>query len=91
MAVDQTSAIVRAVEVTYGSVHDCRAFDTLVPETDQTKAVYADKAYDDTERRKELRSRGVFARILHKAVTQQGTHRPAAPREPAPVQAARRC
>lgn len=68
VAVDQTSAIVRAVEVTCGLVHDSRAFDTLVPETHQTKAVYADKAYDDTQRRKELRSRGVFARILHKAV-----------------------
>lgn len=65
IATDQDSELIRAVTVTTGSRHDSTQIDRIV--SDDTRAVYADKAYDDTERRAALRGKGIRPRILHKA------------------------
>lgn len=62
IAVDDDSAIVRAVETTSGSVHDSVPADRLIDRA-QSAAVYADAAYCDTGRRKRLRQAGMQPRI----------------------------
>jgi IS5 family transposase len=69
-AVDKGSHLIREVKVTDASVHDSQVFEELCAE--ETRAVYADKAYDSKARRRTLRARGVAARILFKA----GRNRP---------------
>jgi len=64
-AVDEDSHLIREVKVTDASVHDSQAFDDVCPE--ETKRVYADKAYDSRERRRALKARGMAARILFSA------------------------
>jgi IS5 family transposase len=65
IAVDQGSELVRAVIVTSARPHDSTQIDALL--TPDTQAVYADKAYDDTQRRERLRQQGIRPRILHVA------------------------
>lgn len=62
IAVDDGSEIVRAIVTTSGSVHDSVPMDRLI-DFAPAKAVYADAAYCDTERRARLRGLGIFARI----------------------------
>jgi IS5 family transposase len=62
IAVDDGSEIVRAIATTTGATHDSTPADKLINRA-PAKAVYADAAYCDTERRKALRDRGVFPRI----------------------------
>jgi len=62
VGVDDGSGIIRKGEMTPASVHDSRVFDPLL--SGDERAVYADKAYDDTARRKELKRRGVLDGIL---------------------------
>lgn len=65
VAVDQGSELVRAVIVTSGRPHDSTQIDALL--SDDTHAVYADKAYDDAQRRLRLKQKGIRPRILHVA------------------------
>lgn len=62
IAVDEDSEIVRAIATTTGSTHDSTPADRLIDQA-LARAVYADAAYCDTERRKALRSRDIFPRI----------------------------
>jgi len=62
IAVDDGSAIVRAIETTPGSVHDSVPADRLIDRS-HASAVYADAAYCDAERRKRLREAGMLPRI----------------------------
>jgi transposase, IS5 family len=65
LAVDHESELVRAAQVTPGQVHDSRVAEQLIQYDEQ--AVYADKAYDDAERRLLLKQAGIEDGILHKA------------------------
>ncbi len=62
IAVDEGSEIVRAIATTTGSTHDSTPADRLIDQA-PAKAVYADAAYCDGERRKRLRLKGIFPRI----------------------------
>jgi IS5 family transposase len=62
VAVDEGSEIVRAIKTTTGATHDAVPADRLIEQA-PAKAVYADAAYCDKERRKKLRGQGIFARI----------------------------
>lgn len=62
--VDKGSGLVRRVVVTPANVNDTVVADELV--MGDEAAVYADKAYDKRERRKELTGRGVLAGIMHR-------------------------
>ena len=63
------SGIVTGVAVSSASDHDSRHIDELIG--NETLAVYADSAYSDAERRKELEDRGVLPAISHKRVKGQ--------------------
>lgn len=65
VAVDHQSELVRAAIVTPGQVHDSQVAEHLIQFDEQ--AVYADKAYDDAERRLLLKHAGIEDGILHKA------------------------
>lgn len=65
LAVDDGSAIVRAIETTRGSVHDSVPSDRLIDRS-PAQAVYADAAYCDADRRKRLRQAGMRPRIRFK-------------------------
>ena len=59
-----TSGIITGVVVSTASHHDSRHIDELVE--DETRAVFADSAYSDTERRERLEKRGVLPAIIYK-------------------------
>jgi transposase, IS5 family len=65
VAVDQNSELIRAAQVTPGQVHDSQVAERLIQFDEQ--AVYADKAYDDAQRRLLLKHAGIVDGILHKA------------------------
>jgi IS5 family transposase len=65
LALDQDSELVRTVRVTPGQVHDSRVAEQLI-QFDEA-AVYADKAYDEAERRLLLKHAGIEDGILRKA------------------------
>lgn len=64
IGVDEISGLIRKAEMTPASVHDSRVFDPLL--SGDERAVYADKAYDDTARRERLKVRDVMPGILKK-------------------------
>lgn len=64
VGVDQDSELIRATHVTAGQVHDSRVAEQLIQFDEQ--AVYADKAYDDAQRRLLLKHAGIADGILHK-------------------------
>jgi IS5 family transposase len=64
-AVDEGSGLFRRLLTTSAQIHDSQACDALI--MGDEAAVYADKAYDDTARRKRLVGQGIAARILYKA------------------------
>lgn len=64
IGVDQGSGLVRKVGLTGACVHDSHVFDELL--SGDEAAVFADKAYDDRERRQKLQAKGVYPGILEK-------------------------
>ena len=64
VGVDDGSGIIRKAEMTPASTHDSRVFEELL--SGDERAVYADKAYDDTARRQKLKRRGVLDGLLKK-------------------------
>ena len=64
VGVDDGSGIIRKAEMTPASTHDSRVFEELL--SGDERAVYADKAYDDTARRERLQKRGINDGILKK-------------------------
>lgn len=64
ICVDQGSGLIRKSLMTAASTHDSAPADQLI--MGDEAAVYADKAYDKKERRRQLRARGVKDRIMHK-------------------------
>jgi IS5 family transposase len=69
IGMDQGSELIRAAYVTPGQVHDSRLAERLIQFDEQ--AIYADKAYDDAERRLLLKHAGIADGILHKAYRNQ--------------------
>ncbi len=63
-AVDQFSGLVRKVIVTAANINDATPADELI--LGDESAVYADKAYDKKQRRRDLQRRGVFAGLMHR-------------------------
>jgi IS5 family transposase len=63
--VDEGSGLIRRAIMTTASFHDSQAGDALIRGDED--AVYADKAYDDDERRARLKAAGIKARSLYKA------------------------
>lgn len=63
--VDEGSGLIRQAIMTTASFHDSLAGDALVQGDED--AVYADKAYDDDQRRARLKAAGIKANILYKA------------------------
>lgn len=61
---DQDSGLVRKLELTTASVHDSQVFEPLL--SGDEAAVYADKAYDDRQRRCGLKAKGIFDGIMDK-------------------------
>ena len=63
--VDEGSGLIRQALMTTASCHDSLAADALIQGDEG--AVYADKAYDDDQRRARLKAAGIKANILDKA------------------------
>lgn len=66
-----TSGIITAVVVSTASHHDSRHIDELVEAVGEQRAVFADSAYSDAQRRDELEQRGVLPAIIYKRVKGQ--------------------
>jgi len=62
---DTKGQFIENVIVTSAATHDNEAFDDLVK--DETKSVFADKAYIDREKKRAFRKRGVFWGVLDRA------------------------
>ena len=65
IASDTKGHFIENVIVTSATTHDNEAFDDLTK--DETKAVFADKAYIDKEKKQAFRRRGVFWGVLDRA------------------------
>ena len=65
------SGIVTGVVVSTASHHDSRHIDELIEATGEKRAVFADSAYSDAQRREELERRGVLPAIIYKRVKGQ--------------------
>ena len=63
-AMDQQSRIIRRLAVTPANINESQAADQLI--CGDEKMVYADKAYDSKERRKELTLRGIANGIMRR-------------------------
>lgn len=61
---DETSGLVRTLAVTPANINDGEAADRLI--SGDEGAVYADKAYEQKERRRRLRALGIKDRIMHR-------------------------
>lgn len=64
-----TSGLITGVAVSTASHHDSRHIDELIE--DEKRAVFADSAYSDAQRRAELQKRGVLPAIIYKRVRGQ--------------------
>lgn len=62
---DTKGHFIESVIVTSATTHDNEAFDDLVK--DETRAVFADKAYVDMEKKRDFRKRGIFWGVLDRA------------------------
>jgi len=69
IGVDESSGIIRKGSFTAASVHDSQEFDKLL--CGDEAAVFADKAYADSSKKRALRSKGVYCGILDKAYRNQ--------------------
>ena len=65
-ATDAGSGLITAVVTSTASHHDSRYIDALVEAVGEERAVFADSAYSDAERRQRLEKRGVLPAIIHK-------------------------
>ncbi len=65
IGVDQDSGIIRKIEITQARVSDHEVFDELL--SGDEEAVYADKAYYDKQRAKELEAKGIKNGLMKKA------------------------
>lgn len=64
IAADQGSNIIRRKRFTTASVHDSREFDNLICGDEQS--VFADKAYADDNRKRNMRKKGIYCGIMDK-------------------------
>lgn len=64
IGMDEETDVIHTVEFTTANVHDSDKFDDLLLGTE--KRVLADKGYANKERRRQLRSRGILPKIMHK-------------------------
>jgi len=64
IAIDSETKVIKKVEFTSASIHDSNMFDNLVDQTEQV--VLADKGYANQQRKRNLRSKGIFCGILDK-------------------------
>lgn len=64
IGIDTHSKIIKSVEFTSANVHDSNVFDSLVDQTEQ--AVLGDKGYANKQRKRDLRSKGIFYGIMDK-------------------------
>ena len=65
-ATDAGSGIITGVVTSTASHHDSRHIDELVEAAGEGRAVFADSAYSDTERRERLQKHGVLPAIIYK-------------------------
>ena len=70
-ATDAGSGIITAVVTSTASHHDSRYIDELVEAAGEKRAVFADSAYSDADRREALEKRGVLPAIIYKRVKGQ--------------------
>ncbi len=73
IGVDEGSGLIRRAELTSAKVYESQAADALV--CGDERAVYADKAYEQRDRRRRLKAAGVKDRIMHRS----HKHQPALP------------
>lgn len=64
-----TSGVIKEIRTTTAKVHDSQMIDELIE--NETKAVFADSGYMSKERKRSLRSKGVFAGIIERRVRGQ--------------------
>lgn len=64
-----TAGVIKDIRTTTAKVHDSQIIDELVQ--DETKAVFADSGYMSKERKRTLRSKGVFNGIVERRVRGQ--------------------
>jgi IS5 family transposase len=64
IAIDEDSEVIKAAEFTKASLHDSKAFNQLIDNTEE--AVFADKGYANEFRRKKLQRKNIFDGILSK-------------------------
>lgn len=62
---DMNSGLIRKVRFTPASVHDSQEFDNVL--TGDERAVYADKAYANNEKKRAFRKKGIYWGVLDKA------------------------
>lgn len=65
LGVDQESGLIRRAELTPAKVYESEVADRLI--CGDERAVYADRAYEQKERRMRLKSQGIKDRILHRS------------------------
>lgn len=64
IAIDSETEVIKKVEFSSASIHDSNMFNSLVDQTEQ--AILADKGYANQQRKRNLRSKGIFCGILDK-------------------------
>jgi len=64
IAIDSETEVIKKVEFSSASIHDSNMFNSLIDETEQV--VLADKGYANQQRKRNLRSKGIFCGILDK-------------------------
>jgi IS5 family transposase len=68
-----TAGVIKAIRTTTAKVHDSQIIDELIH--DEKKAVFADSGYMSQERKRTLRSKGIFNGIIERRVRGQSTLR----------------
>lgn len=64
IAIDTETEVIKKVEFSSANIHDSTMFDSLVDQTEQV--ILADKGYANQQRKRNLRSQGIFCGILDK-------------------------
>jgi len=64
IGIDEGSHIIRKARFTAANRHDSQEFDQLI--SGDEKSVFADKAYDNQERKRQFRNQGIFYGIIDK-------------------------
>lgn len=68
-----TTEVIKAIRTTTAKVHDSQIIDELIH--DERKAVFADSSYMLQERKRTLRSKGIFNGIIERGVRGHSTLR----------------